>query len=231
MRIRKWAERILWPEKAGKGKSVLLQVAVLIRCCLVFLHLIHRGCFISCQLSSPFLFQAFFKLWVRFHRDRSPTLRSLLDKGQTQPLCFLFMARVHLISVSHQHLAAHGSVFSGHLEDLSLALVLKYFVHGSGYTQNWLQDRSQATSSEDGAADRQEGMSQTRLIQRSSQQSTEAQKKEDSTGAPLAPGQRPHELPGCSSWLSALLLHILTFWNRRILTERRDLDVSERWGK
>ena len=75
-------------------------------------------------------------------------------------------------------------------------------------------------------------MGQTRLIQRSSQQSAEAQKKGVSekqlrAGAPLLQARDPAELPGCSSWLSALLLHILTFWSRRTLTERRDLDVSE----
>lgn len=126
-----------------------------------------------------------------------------------------------------------GSVFSGHLEDLSLALVLSIKVHGSGYTRIGCRTGARQQAQRMGQQTGKKEMGQTRLIQRSSQQSTEAQKKGVSekqlrAGAPLLQARDPAELPGCSSWLSALLLHILTFWNRRILTERRDLDVSER---
>ena len=144
------------------------------------------------------------------------------------------MARVHLISsLSHQHPAPHW-LYNLRAHWAVMGFSFKYQGPQVWLYQDWLEDKSQATSSEDGAAGRQEGngsnqadsclenprdrgawwaavygvaqsrtrlkrlsSSSSRLIQRSSQQSTEAQEKGVSekqlrAGAPLLhPGQRP----------------------------------------
>ena len=167
----------------------------------------------------------------------APNWVHFLDKGQTQlravALCVLHgQGASHLIFVSPAscphglcNLRAHWAV---------MGFSFKYQGPQVWLYQDWLEDKSQATSSEDGAAGRQEGngsnqadsclenprdggawwaavygvaqsrtrpkrlsSSSSRLIQRSSQQSTEAQEKGVSekqlrAGAPLLPpGQRP----------------------------------------
>lgn len=121
------------------------------------------------------------------------------------------MARVHLISVSHQHLAAHGECILRAPWRPVIGFSFKYQGPRVWLYQNWLQDRSQATSSEDGAADRQEGNGSNQADPE--EQPTKHRGPEEgsvweavkSRGA-LAPGQRPCWTP----WLLQLAFCPLT---------------------
>ena len=115
----------------------------------------------------------------------------------------------HLCLTSTQHLI--GCVFSGHLEELSWALVLSIKVHGSGYPGIGWRTGARQQTQRDGAAGRQEGNGSNQAdpeeqpAKRRGPEEGSVWEAVESRGA-LAPGQRPCWTP----WLLQLAFCPLT---------------------